>query len=221
MAYYLAKFFRYIPQIDGMQVVASFDNFNVVRVTTDLAYSTLSATEAFPDQGIAKTIPLIELTENEALSASKFYAETRPYRTAYSDVEGLPPDPDSLAAGKRKTKVYLTNANFASLSADAYDATADLISLKRKALRLHLDQEMEDRQLQIKNLDNTPRPPYDATVHANLRTLIDSLSTVDDLVRVREDIFGHEMTRDLATRLGRWDSTRNTRLSAVNFKQNY
>lgn len=211
MAYYLTKFFRYIPEIDGMKVVASFDNFNVVS-TTDLAYNILSAMEALPGQNIAKRIPLIELTENEALSASKFYSETRPYRTAYSDIEGLQPDSDSLAAGKRKTKVYLNNADL-----NGYDATADLVSLKKKALKLHLDQEMEDRQLGLPNLDNTPRPEYDAETHAEIHTLVDSLSTVDDLMKHREEVFGHEMTRDLATRLGLWDSTRNARLSAVKF----
>jgi hypothetical protein len=212
MTYYLTKFFRYVPVVDGMKVITSFDNFHAVSFETNLAVNTVSAMDAFPDQNIAKKIPLIELTENEALSASKFYTETRGYRSAYSDLENLEPDADSLAKGKRKTKVYLTNADF-----NGYDATADLISLKKKALKLHLDQEMEDRQLSLLNLDNTPRPEYDAETHAEIHTLVDSLSTIDDLMKHREEVFGHEMTKDLASRLGLWDSTRNARLSAVEF----
>jgi len=217
MSYYIAKFFRYIPTIDGMRVVTSFDNFNVVEFTTDTAYAAVSSMEAFPFQGVKKYIPLVEITQYE-LSACKHYGETRPYRKAYSDVEGLPSDPDELAKGKRKTKVYLNNANFAAVSADAVDLTPHLVSLMKKSLKLHLEQEMEDRKLGLPNTDTLyPRPDYDADTHARIHTLIDSLSTIDDLHYEREMTFGIEMPKDLAVRRGHWNDTRNARLSAVKF----
>jgi len=215
MKYYLAKFFQYIPQIEGMKVITCIDNFNIVSFTTDTAYATCSATEAYPFHGVTKYITLVELTENEALSASKYYGETRGYRSAYSDIEGLTPDVESLSAGKRKTKVYIHDA---LLNSDTpVDLTDDVISLHKKALHLHIQQEMEDRQLGLLNLDGSERPKYDATLHAELSAKVESLSSIDDHVLHREDLCGIEMTRDLAIRVGRWDRTTNKRISAVEF----
>jgi hypothetical protein len=206
MNYYLTKFFRYIPNIDGMTVITGVDNFNIVSLATDTAIATLSAYEAHPFEGIPKTIPMVELTEVEALSAHKFYAETRGYRKAYSDLEGLEPDADELAKGGRKTKIYLTD-----------DMTAATISLMKKAHKLHIDQEMEDRRLGLPNLDGTERPAYDADKHAELLTQADSLSSIDDHVEARETVLGLEMSKDLASRKGLWDDTRNARKEKVKF----
>jgi len=187
MAYYLAKFFRYIPQIDGMTHVGAVDNFNIINVSTDAA---LAALKAHPDN-----IPLVELTETEATIAWKFYGETRGYRKAYSDVEGLTPDADELAKGSRKTKVYHTP-----------DTQAASISLMKKAFHLHIEEEMKDRRNKTPNLDGSTRPHYDKTKHDQLNAQADSLNTIDDICKAREEVLGIEMSRDLANRLGLCDS---------------
>jgi len=198
MAYYLAKFFRYIPQIDGIEHISCIDNFNIINVTSDAA---LEALQKHPDN-----IPLVELTEEEATQAHKFYNETRGYRSAYSDIEGLTPDPESLAQGKRKTKVYLTD-----------DLKPVVISLLKKSFKFHIDQEMHDRKNKIPNLDGTKKPNYDAAKHAELLSMVDSLNTIDDIHKAREDVLGIEMVKDLASRLGLWDDTINGRKDRVQF----
>lgn len=206
MNYYLTKFFRYIPSIEGMTVITGIDNFNIVSLATVTAVNTLSAYEAHPFEGINKTIPMVELTEVEALSAHKFYADTRGYRKAYSDLEGLEPDADELANSKRKTKIYLTD-----------DMAAATISLMKKAYKLHIDQEMEDRRLGLSNLDGTAKPEYNAETHTDLLTHADSLSSIDDHMEARETVLGYEMPKDLANRKGLWDNTKNARTDKIKY----
>lgn len=198
MAYYLAKFFRYIPVIDGMSHVTGVDNFNIINVTTDAA---LAALQAHPDN-----IPLVELTEQEATQACKYYLETRGYRSAYSDLEGLEPDPEALAKGKRKTKVPLSD-----------DLKPVVISLLKKSFKLHIDEEMKDRRNGKNNLDDSKRPDYDQQKHNDLLSMVDTLNTIDDIHKARESVLGIEMTKDLASRLGLWDDTRNARKEKVKF----
>lgn len=190
MKYYLAKFFRYIPQINGMTVIGCVDNFNIIRITD----AALVELQAHPDN-----IPLAEISEDEA-NVRNFYGETRGFRKAYSDVEGLTPDADELAKGDRKTKVYMTDAQKASS-----------ISLMKKAMHFHVDIEMDDRKKEKKELDGKPRPKHDAKKHTDLRKDIDKLKTIDEIVQAREEMLGIEMSKDLATRLGKWDSSRNIR----------
>ena len=45
----------------------------------------------------------------------------------------------------------------------------------------------------------------------------DSLSSIDDHVEARETVLGHEMSKDLASRKGLWDDTRNARKEKVKF----
>jgi hypothetical protein len=198
MAYYLAKFFRYIPVIDGMSHITGVDNFNIINVTTDAALAEL---QAHPDD-----IPLIELTEEEATQACKYYMETRGYRSAYSDLEGLEPDPESLAQGKRKTKVPLSD-----------DLKPAVISLLKKAFKMHINEEMNHRKKNKPNLDGSKRPKYHQQKHDELLAMVDTLNTIDDIHKARELVIGIEMTKDLASRLGLWDDTRNTRKEKVKF----
>jgi len=190
MKYYLAKFFRYIPQINGMNVIGGIDNFSVITAT-DAAVAEL---RAHPDG-----IPLTEITEDEANSRN-FYGETRGYRKAYSDSENLPPDADELAKGKRKTKVYITDAQKASVA-----------SLMKKAMHFHVDIEMDDRKKEKKELDGKPRPKHDKKKHDDLKKDIDKLKTIDEIVQAREEILGIEMSKDLATRLNKWDNVKDRR----------
>jgi len=198
MAYYLAKFFRYIPVIDGMSHITGVDNFNIINVTTDAALAELMA---HPDN-----IPLVEITEQEATQASKYYLETRGYRSAYSDVEGLEPDPESLAKGKRKTKVPLPD-----------DLKPAVISLLKKAFKMHIDEEMKDRRNNKPHLDGSKRPPHDENKHRELLSSVDGLNTIDDLHKARESVLGIEMTKDLASRLNLWDDTRNARKEKIKY----
>lgn len=196
--YFLAKFYRYIPQIEGMKGITGVDNFNIVKVSTDAALAELTA---HPDE-----IPFIELTELEATQGSKFYGETRGYRKAYSDVEGLEPDPESLAEGKRKTKVYLTP-----------ELEAATISLMKKAFHFHIDDEMACREYGEPDLDGNPRPPHSPERHTELKAFVDGLTTIDEIVEARETILGIEMCKDLAKRKGLWNDERNVRIDRVKF----
>ncbi len=198
MAYYLAKFFRYIPQIDGMQVITCVDNFNIINITTAEA---LSALQAHPDN-----IPFVELTEEEATQASKFYGETRGYRKAYSDLEGLEPDAEELAKGSRKTKVYLTP-----------QLEKAVISLMKKAFKFHVDIEMEDRKKGKLDLEGKKRKDYDKSMHDELEKMSKRMNTIKEIAEAREDVLGIEMSKDLAKKLGRWDDTKDARKAKTNY----
>jgi hypothetical protein len=198
MKYYLAKFFRYVPQISGMQVITGVDNFTIIKVTTDQALTEL---QAHPDN-----IPLVELTEIEATDACKFYGETRGYRKAYSDVEGLEPDADELVKGKRKTKVYITPAQEQAV-----------ISLMKKAFKLHIEEEMKDRKAGKPELTGKSRKQYDKNIHVALLEKLDTLNTIDDIVEAREQVLGIEMSKDLAVRKGLWDEQKNLRKGKMQY----
>lgn len=196
--YFLAKFYRYIPQIEGMKNITCVDNFNVVRVITDAALAELTS---HPDE-----IPFIELTELEATQATKFYGETRGYRKAYSDLEGLEPDSDELEDGKRKTKVYITP-----------ELEAATISLMKKAFHFHIDDEMACREYGEPDLNGNPRPAHSEERHIELKATVDALTTLDQIVEARETILGIEMCKDLAKRKGLWNDERNVRIDRVQF----
>jgi hypothetical protein len=101
--YYAVKFFNEIPTVAGITLLSAYDSYNIIAVDDGV---TVPYFDEYPRY--------VELTEDEALIGQKFYGEGRDYRSAYSDVEGLTPDPDSLAQGKRKTKVYHTDATRAA-----------------------------------------------------------------------------------------------------------
>lgn len=193
MKYYLAKFFRYIPTVSGMKIIGGVDNFNIVSVETDAALAEL---QAHPDN-----IPMVELTEAEATVAPKYYGETRGYRKAYSDLEGLTPDADELAKGQRKTKVYITP-----------EITAATISLMKKAFKLHIDEEMKGRQT-----GKQKGKSYDKKKHDDLIKDVDKYKDIDEIVDAREALLGIEMSKDRANRLGKWDNTTDNRIGRVKF----
>ena len=182
MKYYLAKFFRYIPTISGMKIIGGVDNFTIISIETDAALAEL---KVHPDN-----IPTVELTEAEATVAPKYYGETRGYRKAYSDLEGLEPDADELAKGQRKTKVYMTP-----------EITAATISLMKKAFKLHIDDEMKDRKDGKRKGKN-----YDKKKHDDLIKDVDKYKNIDEIVDAREELLGIEMSKDRASRLGKWDA---------------
>jgi hypothetical protein len=196
--YFLAKFYRYIPTIEGMKVLGGIDNFNTVEITSDSALAQLTA---HPDE-----IPFIELTELEVFQGVKFYGETRGYRKAYSDVEGLEPDADELEKGSRKTKVYITP-----------EIEAATISLMKKAFNFHIDDEMACRECNELDFEGKQRPAHSEQRHIELKAIVDGLTTIEDIVEKRETILGIEMCKDLAKKKGLWDEERNTRINKVIF----
>lgn len=100
--YIIARFRREIPNIEGMRMIVSLDNYQVFEVTPE-------ALAQFPE-GIYHE----EITELEGTTAWKFYGEARTHRSAYSDIEGLVPD-STNSRGVNKTKVYFTEEIYAAV----------------------------------------------------------------------------------------------------------
>lgn len=169
MAYCIANFKRTFPS--GVKLICSFDNYSIVE-----------ASEFSVFDGVSHE----EITEFEATVASKFYGEVRPYRSAYSDVEGLEPDPESLAQGKRKTKVLFT--------AEIYTATVILMKRIFKRNVMDVFAEREDKNGEQELID-----------------FIDSLQTIREIAYHKERLLGTEMSKTQLRELYLWDETTNSR----------
>lgn len=181
MKYYIARFEREIPNIPGMSIVVSLDNYSIFKLTDE-------AVAQFPHD----TVPWEEITEIEGTVAWKYYGEVRPYRSAYSDVEGLTPDPESLAAGKRKTKI--------PFNWDTYNATVLLMKriFKRNVQDEFNTRESRDGEEQILNM-------------------IDSLSTIRELNYKREELLGVEMPKTQLQEMFLWNEETNSRVGRHQF----
>lgn len=94
MKYFIIRFYKEIPQIEGMTSLTWFDSYGIFSVTPEAEI-----------QLLALNPPMEEITEDEVEIGSKFYGISRDFRKAYSQVEGLEPDEE----GGTKTKVYHTN----------------------------------------------------------------------------------------------------------------
>lgn len=170
--YYAVKFLKEIPVIDGVRIMSAFDGYNIVEIQDGVEYTHLD------------DYPNVQLTDDEVLYGSKFYGEGREYRSAYSDVEGLIPDPDELAKGKRKTKVYHTD-----------DSTAATLSLKKKIATRKVIDEFANRE--------------DQTGKEELLAEIDAITTIKDLFIWREEKLGLQMPFPLLKELGLMDDDNN------------
>ena len=95
MKYFIIRFSREVPQIEGMTLLTWLDSYGIFSVTAE-AETELLALEANME----------EISEAEATTGVKFYAISRDYRKAYSATEGLEPDEE----GGSKTTVYHTEA---------------------------------------------------------------------------------------------------------------
>lgn len=180
MHYCIARFKRYIPNIPGMRVIVSYDNYSIFELTDE-------ALAQFPQD-----VPMEFISEYQGTFAWKYYGEVRGYRSAYSDVEGLEPDPDELAKGKRKTKQYFND--------ELYDAVIDL--MKRIFKRNIIDEfdTRESREGEQEILD-----------------LIDSLTTIRDISYNKERLLGTEMSKTQLRELFLWDDDRNSRKGKNHF----
>ena len=93
MKYFIVRFYREVPQIEGITLLTSLDS-----------YSIISATENGEMELSNLNLSMEQISEDEAITGVKFYGISREYRKAYSEVEGLVPD-----EGSRKTTVYHTD----------------------------------------------------------------------------------------------------------------
>lgn len=175
MKYCIANFRREIPLGPELKRISAFDNYQIFEVSDAL----------FENFGNFN-VPYEEITEFEATVAVKFYGEVRPYRSAYSDVEGLEPDPESLAQGKRKTKVPFTE--------DIYNAT---VQLMKRIFRRNVIDIFDTRE--------------DRTGEEEILALIDSLTTIRDISYHRERLLGIEMSKTQLRELYLWDDELDSR----------
>jgi hypothetical protein len=180
MKYGIARFKRYIPVIEGMKVIVSFDNYSILEITEE-------AFENFPSD-----IRFVEVSEYAATVSWKFYSEVRGYRSAYSDVEGLEPDAEALADGKRKTKVYFTQ--------EIYDGLKELLRTIMKANIADVFDARANRDGEQTIIDE-----------------IDSYTTVREFCYGREKYLGIEMSKTQLLELGLWDNETNSRIGRMHY----
>lgn len=181
MKFCIARFEREIPTIDGMQLVVSLDHYSIFRMTD-------AAWDLFPKD----SVPYEEITELEATEAWKYYGEVRGYRSAYSDVEGLEPDPESLAQGKRKTKIYITS-----------EIEAAVVLLMKRIFKKNVQDEFNTRESR--------------EGEETLLNMIDGLSTIRELNYKREELLGVEMPKAQLQELFIWDNETNSRVGRHQF----
>ena len=181
MKFCIARFEREIPAIEGMQLVVSLDHYSIFRMTD-------TAWELF----LKDAVPYEEITELEATEAWKYYGDVRGYRSAYSDVEGLEPDPESLAKGKRKTKVYITP-----------EIEAAVVLLMKRIFKKNIQDEFNIRESR--------------EGEETLLNMIDGLSTIRELNYKREELLGIEMPKAQLQELFIWDDETNSRIGRHQF----
>jgi hypothetical protein len=181
MRYLIANFKKEIPVINGLSVVPSLSHYQVYKLTEE-------AWDLFPFD----SVDWEEITELEGTQAVKYYGEVRGYRSAYSDVEGLTPDPDELAKGKRKTKVYITP--------EVEQATVTLMKRVFKKIVIDEFNNRESKQGQEEILAE-----------------IDDTSTIKEINYCRERLLGIEMPKSQLKELLLWDDNTNSRIGRMHF----
>ena len=122
MKYFIIRFQREVPNIQGMTLMMWLDSYGVFSVTEDAEDTVLNL-----------GVSLEEVSEDEAIIGTKFYGVSRDYRSAYSNVESLEPDEE----GGNKTKVYHTD-----------DTVAATLSLMKKISKKRVLDEYARRESQ-------------------------------------------------------------------------
>lgn len=180
MKYFIIRFQREVPQMEGMTLIMWLDSYGIFSVTSEAEQEVLNL-----------EVSKEELSEEEALTGSKFYGVSRDYRSAYSEVEGLDPDEE----GGYKTKVYHTD--------------------ETKAVTLSLMKKISKKRV----LDEYARREDQTGKEAILESLDDS-STIWDINILREDLLGVEMPVYQAMQMGLADENKN-RTSPVDFNKGF
>ena len=168
MSFYAVKFTKEIPSTDILDFKSSHDGFALINIK-DPSYTGY------------RLYYHTALTEEEYNIGSLFYDECREYRSAYSDVEGLEPDPESLAQGKRKTKVYKTP-----------EIESITTSLMKKITKLRIKEEFDSRQ--------------DRSNEISIVAELDACTTIKQVCWFLEKYFGREVPWPLAREAGLIDS---------------
>mgnify|MGYP003343811916 CR=1 FL=1 len=176
MKYFIANFLREIPLTPNFRQLVAYDHYSVFSITEE-EYANNN-----PFVGISHE----EITELEGTKGWHFYAAVRGYRSAYSDQEGLEPDADALAKGKRKTKVYPTP-----------EEEAAAILLMKRILKRNISDEYAKRA--------------NRAGEEELLAFVDSLSTLKELCFERERLIGVEMYKSQLLEMGLWDTEDDSR----------
>lgn len=170
----LARFKREIPEITGMRMVIALDNYQIFEL---------------PESSLAEWPENIEyevLTELEGTTAWRFYGEVRPYRSAYSDIEGLVPDKQN-SRGVNKTNV--------PYDWSIYNST---VSLMKKIFKRN-----------VKDVFNE-RGNHEG--EQEILDMIDGLTTIRQISYERERLLGTEMPKTQLRELYLWDEEKDMRI---------
>lgn len=180
MKYFILRFYKEVPQIQGMTSIGSLDSYSVFSVTTEAEAEVL-----------ALDVSKEEITEEEATIGARFYAISRDYRSAYSNVEGLTPDEE----GGNKTKVYHTE-----------ETKAVTLSLMKKIAKRRIIDEYNRRE--------------DQTGKEDVLASIDNATTIWDLNILREDLLGAQMPVYQAREMGLLDELDN-RIVPIDYSKGF
>jgi len=180
MKYFIIRFQREVPQIEGMSLIIWLDSYGIFSVT-----------EAAEEAVLELSVPMEEISEDEALNGTKFYGVSRDYRSAYSEVEGLEPDEE----GGYKTKVYHTD-----------DTISSTLSLMKKISKRRVEDEYARR-------DNV------VGKESVLQSLEDAAS-IWDINTLRENLLGVEMPMYQAMEMGLADQNKN-RTTPVDYNKGF
>lgn len=170
----IARFRKEIPKIEGMRLVVALDNYQIYELT-DVALT------SWPEN-----IEYEEISELEGTTAWKFYGEVRPYRSAYSDIEGLVPDKQN-SRGVNKTNV--------PYDWDIYNSVVQLMKriFKKNIKDIFIERNNHDGEQEILNL-------------------IDGLTTIRQISYERERLLGTEMPKTQLKELYLWDNEKDMRI---------
>jgi len=175
----IARFRREIPNIQGMRMIVALDNYQIFQVTSDALLN-------WP-----QNIEYEEITEIEGTTAWKFYGEVRPYRSAYSDIEGLVPD-STNSNGVNKTKVPFN-----------WEIYNSVVSLMKRIFKRNIKDIYEERG--------------STEGQQEILDMIDNLNTIREISYERERLLGTEMSKTQLKELFLWDDERNSRIGKHQF----
>lgn len=180
MKYFIVRFYKEVPQITGMQMIVWLDSYGVFRVTPEA--------EA---ELVTLGVSMEEITEAEATIGVQFYSESREYRKAYSEVEGLTPDEE----GGTKTTVPHTE-----------ETRAVTLNLMKKITKRRIVDEFNRREDQAGKED--------------VLASVDNCASIWDINIIREDLLGVEMPLPQAQSLGLADENK-IRTTPVDYSKGF
>ena len=180
MKYFIIRFQREVPQILGMTNLSYLDSYGVFSVAPEAE-----------EEVLALGVSMEEITEAEATTGVKFYAVSREYRKAYSEVEGLTPDEE----GGSKTTVPHTE-----------ETKAVTLSLMKKITKHRIIDEYNRRE--------------DRTGEEAVLASVDDATSIWALNILREDLLGAQMPVYQAQEMGLLDEQGN-RIVPIDYSKGF